>query len=85
MGTKVRKQIYIEDYQEAQLKALAEETGLSEAELIRQAISQQARILRLPRREPELWRAELAFIEQLIAQGPVEVRRTWKREDLHDR
>ncbi len=85
MGTKVRKQIYIEQRQEAELKTLAEQTGLSEAEIIRQAINRQARILRLPRREPDVWETERAFIAQLMAQEPVTGTRTWTREDLYDR
>jgi hypothetical protein len=85
MSAKVRKQIYIEAHQEAQLKALAEQTGLSEAEIIRQAINRQARILRLPRRELDVWDKEQEFIAQLMAQGPVTGGRTWTREELHDR
>ncbi len=85
MGTKVRKQIYIEQSQEAELKTLAEQTGLSEAEIIRQAISRQARVLRLPRRELDVWETERAFIAQLMAQEPVTGARTWTREDLYDR
>ncbi len=85
MGTKVRKQIYIEQHQEAELKTLAEQTGLSEAEIIRQAINRQARVLRLPRRELDVWETERAFIARLMAQGPVRGTRTWTREDLYDR
>ncbi len=85
MGTKVRKQIYIEQRQEAELKTLAEQTGLSEAEIIRQAINRQARVLRLPRRELDVWETERAFIARLMAQGPVRGTRTWAREDLYDR
>ena len=85
MSSKVRKQIYIEQTQEAQLKALAKQTGLSEAEIIRQAISGQARVLRLPRRELDVWEAEHAFIGHLMALGPVTGKRTWTREELHDR
>jgi hypothetical protein len=52
---------------------------------IRQAINRQAKVLRLPRRELDVWETERAFIAQLMAQGPVTGARTWTREDLYGR
>jgi hypothetical protein len=85
MVHKVRKQIYIERYQEEALKRQAAETGLSEAEIIRQAIDNQTQLLRHPAGALEAWEEERAFIKALMAQGPVEGGRTWQREDLYDR
>ncbi|MFQ5614367.1 MAG: CopG family transcriptional regulator [Anaerolineae bacterium] len=85
MATKIRKQIYIEPDQEARLKQLAGALGLTEAEIIRQAIDRQTRQFRPARRNLKAWEAERAFIMQLIQQGPVPERRTWRREDLHER
>lgn len=45
MSTKVRKQIYIESQQENLLNRLASETGISVAEIIRQAIDRHIRSL----------------------------------------
>ena len=42
MAQMVRKQVYIEKRQELLLKRLARRRGVSEAEIIRQAIDQQA-------------------------------------------
>jgi len=85
MVTKVRKQIYIEPYQETILKRLANETGVSEAEFIRQAIDHQAQLLQYPMQDLAAWKEEKLFIEQLIAEGPVLGERTWQREDLYER
>ena len=85
MARKVRKQIYIEPYQEEALKRQAAETGLSEAEIIRQAIDNQTRLLRHPAGALEAWEEEKAFIREWVAKGYVEGKRTWRREDLYDR
>ena len=85
MPTKVRKQIYIDSEQEKTLKRMAASTGLSEAELIRQAIDRCGRVLDFAIRDPTAWEAELAFIDGLIAKGPLPGKRDWCREDLYDR
>jgi len=85
MGRMIRKQIYIAPEQEALLKRLADETGMSEADLIRQALDRQAKSLRFPRRDLRYWREELEFIAALRQRGPVEGHRTWSREELHER
>ena len=85
MTRMVRKQIYIEPRHEALLKRLARETGATEAEIIRQAIERQVKVLIFPRRDLSAWQEERAFITQLIQQGPVPGGRTWRREDLYER
>lgn len=85
MAIKVRKQVYIEPHQEAILKRLAREQGIPEAEIIRRAIDQHTRVLRFPRRDPAVWEQERAFILNLIEQGPVPGKRTWRREELYER
>jgi hypothetical protein len=85
MTTKVRKQIYVETDQEELLKRLSKETGVSEAEIVRQAIDHHTRGLRLLRHGLGAWEEERAFILQRMAQGPVSGRRTWQREELHER
>ena len=85
MTAKVRKQIYIGSDQEARLKQLARQKGVSEAEIIRQAIDLHARSFRQPQPDLSAWEEERAFISHLIEQGPVPGRRTWQREDLYER
>jgi len=85
MSTMVRKQVYIKADQEGLLKRLAQETGTSEAEIVRQAIDQHTRGLRLLRHGLDVWEEERAFILQRMAQGAVAGERTWQREDLHER
>jgi hypothetical protein len=85
MATKVRKQVYIEPDQELLLKDLSERLGVSEAEIIRQAITSQTQRLRRPRRDLDAWRSEVEFMKGLIAKGPVPGGRRWTREELYDR
>ena len=83
MSVMVRKQIYLEKRQATTLRRQAKESGTTEAELIRRAIDRQMTVRVHP--DPSLWKKERAFIQALIAQGPVPGRRKWKRGDLYDR
>jgi hypothetical protein len=85
MAKMVRKQVYIEPRQEALLKQLVRETGTTEAELIRQAIDRQMKVIRFPKQNLRAWQEERAFITHLIQQGPVPGGRSWRREDLYER
>ncbi len=84
MSTKVRKQIYIDTEQEAVLKHLAKDTGISEAEIVRQAITRYAQSLQYPQRDLSAWQRLRSRIEQSIEQGPIPGKRTWRREDLYE-
>ncbi len=87
MQQMVRKQIYIEQRQEAQLKRLARQSGLSEAEIIRRALDRElsaGAISRLPR-DPDAWKEALAFMQsrrQLVTPG--EEPYHWRREDAYE-
>lgn len=85
MAPKVRKQIYLDPEQEAILKQVAKDTGVSEAEVIRQAIERYSKALTYPQRDLSAWEQERAFIQKLIDRGPVSGKRTWRREDLYER
>ena len=85
MPRKTRKQIYLDPQQAAAIKRQAAEVGISEAEVIRQAIDSQTRILRHPAAALEAWRREQAFMQELMAQGEASGGRKWRREDLYDR
>lgn len=83
--TKIRKQIYIERDQEELLKRWSAELGVSEAEIIRQAISGQSMRLGRRFRDLEAWQTEREFIESLIEQGPLPGGRRWTRDELYER
>lgn len=85
MSTKVRKQIYIEREHEETLKRWSAELGISEAEIIRQAIAGQTLRLRRRIRDVEAWRSELRFIRSMIDEGPLPGGRRWTREELYER
>jgi hypothetical protein len=84
MGSMVRKQVYIERGQEELLKAWADETGRTEADIVREALDRwMAREER--RREAEAaWGEERTFIEARIAEGPLNGGRGWTRETLYE-
>ena len=83
---KVRKQIYLEDQQDRRLREVSQATGLSEAEIIRQLIDQQLRVIQLPRFDREVWEEEKKFIASFRASHKAPQQpRTWRREDLYDR
>ena len=85
MAQMIRKQIYIEARQEALLKRLAKDLGVTEAELIRQGLDQviQAGIAVKP--NLEAWKRERAFIVRWGKKGTVKGKRTWRRDELYDR
>jgi hypothetical protein len=62
MVTRVRRQIYIEPEQERLVEWLSQEAGVSEAEIVRQAIDRYARGLWLRRHGLHVWKEERAFI-----------------------
>ncbi|HMO58876.1 MAG TPA: CopG family transcriptional regulator [Roseiflexaceae bacterium] len=85
MPVKVRKQIYLDPAQESMLKRIAGATGVSEAEIIRQAIDRHLQHVLPPRRDRRAWAAERAYLAELVALGPVAGSRSWRREDLYER
>lgn len=85
MSSKVRKQIYIEPRQEHLLKAIAQQAGVSEAEVIRSCIDLHLSGITVPQTNLAVWEAEKEFIEQ-IKTRPVKLGgRDWRREDLYER
>ncbi len=82
----VRKQIYLPKRQNQVLKRLAKQRGVSEAEVIRQAVEREAEAATYPiRDEEESWKRIQQFVAERKAtyagQGkPVQ----WNRQDLYD-
>jgi len=84
MTTKIRKQIYINPEQQFFLKRVSTKQRISEAEIIRLAIDRYAQAYQMHNSNQTAWENERAYIEQLIALGPVSGGRSWSREDLYD-
>jgi hypothetical protein len=87
MSRMVRKQVYLEPRQEALLKRLARARGVSEAEVIRQAIEGQVGRGETPSplADHVAWEQAYQFMRDLRARGPIAGQtRLWQREDLYD-
>ncbi len=85
MPSKIRKKIYIEPHQDHLLKTIAEQTGVSEAEIIRQAIDLHIGNITHPQTNIVVWENELAFINSRKNLTPLPGGRDWQRVDLYDR
>ena len=80
----VRKQVYIEEAQEAFLKNRAKELGVTEAELIRRGIE---RLHQAPVGAPfdrESWHDVLAFLAERSDLAATTASTAWKREDAYE-
>ncbi len=84
MTARVRKQFSIDRDQEERLKKLAAESGAGEAEIIRSALARFLDAPDFPFLNDAMWEREVEFIEGLIALGPVDGRRTWRREEAYE-
>jgi hypothetical protein len=86
MSLMVRKQIYIKKYQQIQLKRLAQARGVSEAEVIRQAIDREVQAepgMPMPA-DYEAWEEILHFVEARKASGASGKPYKWNREDAYE-
>lgn len=82
----IRKQIYIQRHQQTLLKRLARLRGLSEAEIIRQAIEREVAAgakKSLPSNASAL-QDFLKFARSRRVTGMTGGTRTWKRDDLYE-
>lgn len=87
MDQMIRKQIYLGKRQELLLKRLSKARGISEAELIRQALDRELNqgAARRQARDPRAWARARRVMLTLQAQGPLPARpRRWKRDDLYE-
>lgn len=86
MAQMIRKQIYIQKSQEERLKRVAEERGVSEAEIIRRALENELkRAGYRPAYDREAWQRLEAAIHEMDKLPPVpQKKRDWKREDLYE-
>ena len=79
----IRKQVYIESQQEQLLKALTKELGVTEAELIRNAINRGLAGMAEPRPDPAAWKEAERYILRRMRKGPVKEKQRWTREKLY--
>jgi len=84
MPPMVRKQIYIESRQDRSLKKQARDSGITEAEVIRQALDRQMTSVRFSVRDLKAWERERAFITKRTAKGRAPGGRQWNREDAYE-
>jgi hypothetical protein len=87
MSDMVRKQIYISRRQQTLLRHLSEQRGLSEAEIVRQAIDREALVpaSQAYASDEQSWQEALAFMRSLRERadqfsGPYH----WNREELYE-
>ncbi|MDW7651222.1 MAG: hypothetical protein SCK29_11720 [Bacillota bacterium] len=85
MSDMVRKQLYITKSQEMYLKEKAKELGITEAEMVRQALDAQLQKVGFVKEPLAVWAEEAEFIKELMDQGYVKGKRNWKRDDLYER
>lgn len=84
MASMVRKQIYIEEQQEARLKERSIRTGLSEAELIRRALDGDRDFVLSLAPDPKAWAdARALMLSAAERAGCSREPLRWKREDLY--
>ena len=82
----VRKQIYISKRQESFLKKLADSRGVSEAEIVRQAIDREisGQSVQSPKPDRSAWEKLVAFLdERNSATGP-SLPYLWDRSEIYE-
>ena len=85
MSEMVRKQFYIHKRQQVLLKRLSQARGVSEAEIVRQAIERETTGTSLPPTPPDrdAWEEIVSFLEARKALGPDGESYQWNREDAY--
>jgi hypothetical protein len=85
MPKMVRKQIYIYQRQEAQLKRISDARGISEAEIIRSALDREVGNYNIPHHYDEsAWEKILEFIDQNAKMGVTGEPYKFRRQDAYD-
>ena len=83
--TTVRRQVTIDAQQDEKLRRLAAMFGVTEGDVIRQAIERHINMPPVAKRDLAAWHAERNFIQQRIQPGATHGQRHWRREDLYER
>lgn len=83
MTAMVRKVVYLKRRQDELLRRFAKASGRSQSAIVREALD--AWLAAEQRREGEAaWKAERAFFEWRMAQGPLAGGRTWTPQELYE-
>ena len=81
----IRKQVYIEERHDRLLKHRAKQRGVTEAEIIREALDRVETVPRGPIADPAAGRKALAFMRSLAKRKRrAPAGRTWTRESLYE-
>jgi hypothetical protein len=86
MAQMIRKQVYLEPRQDRMVKRRARQRGVTEAEIIREALDEAERApakLATNVSDPAAGRKAFAFMRSLAERGQRASRRTWNRESLY--
>jgi hypothetical protein len=84
MSRMIRKQVYIREDQEAQLKRAAKQLGVTESELIRRGVdTATAEAMRGPR-DPKAWAELMEFARRRGEMKVPQTGRTWTRDSLYE-
>lgn len=81
----IRKQVYLELQHDALLKQKAKALGVTEAELVRDALELFLKAGSALKKDRAAWEAERNFILGRMKATREAKTRNWKREDLYDR
>ena len=78
----VKKQVYLEARQDRLLRRLAQASGATQSQLVREAIDSYTKSA-VGSIDLHAWKEERLFIGRLMQQGTVSGGRTWARDELH--
>lgn len=82
----VRKQIYISKRQESFLKKLADSRGVSEAEIVRQALDRElsGQSIQSPRPDHSAWEKLVAFLDARNSDRRPSMPYRWDRSEIYE-
>jgi len=80
----VRKQVYIESEQQAQLRKIARKLAIPEAELIRQGIDLYLSSSYTLPQDRTRWEEALEVMRSRISPVPSKKKRNWTRAEIYD-
>jgi len=86
MATMIRKQVYLKPQQDVQIKQLAQERGITEAEIIRKAVDLLLAEIRRQQRAQVAWNEARALMEaraEYAVSSDLDAERAWTRDDLY--
>lgn len=83
MPRMVRKQVYIYKQQEAQLKKISEARGVSEAEIVRQAVEREVTQALGSHHDENAWAKILAFVDGKSKQAAPGKPYQFRRQDAY--